>query len=61
MHALAEEISDYGIFELISLLTLGRGCLRVLFIQKYFNNAIHTVLCMLLIIQRRKFWTRKFW
>ena len=50
MHALAEEISDDGIFELSSTLALGRDCLQIVFKQKYFSNAIHAILRMLLII-----------
>ena len=61
MHTLAEEIPDDGIFELNSPLGSGRGCLQVVFNLKYFNNAIHTISHVVLIIQRRKFWARKFW
>ena len=44
MHALAEEIPDNGIFELNSLLALGRSCLQVVFNWKYFNNSKEKIL-----------------
>ena len=44
---------DNEIFGLDSALGLGKGCLRVVFNWKYFNNAIHDVSRMFLIIQRK--------
>jgi len=42
-HALAEEISEDGIFSLNSPFGSGRDCLPVVLNLKYFNNTIHTV------------------